>query len=692
MTGPQPPKDAARAAPAREAMSNQALNLVFDAAVRAHQGGDLARAEQGYRQVLRSIPDFAQALQLLGVLRAQSGSLDEAEGLLRQALARGAGWDALGNLGRVLAEQGKQDEAELAYRQALKLNPGYADALNNLGIIRQSQSRFAEAEQMYRRALELDAAGVSALGNLASLLLDRGRLDEAESQYRRLLALCPKDAEAWNRLGLVLFMSRRHAEAAQAYRNALSIQPRHGDSALKLAYANRAHCAWATLETDDARVRQLVASGLGAGIRPFPRLAEPGVDALALRETARQYGGDWLKSAFAQPPLVPSGHDYGHAHCRIGYLSADFHDHATLHLLIGVLEAHDRSDFSIALYSHGQESEDAWRLRAQAAVDSFVDISTFSDHEASRRIAADEVDILVDLKGYTQNGRLAISAYRPAPIIVSWLGYPGTLGETRLADYLIGDPVVTPVDHAAYYSETLALMPHCYQPNDRNRAIGPTPSRAEAGLPETGLVFCSFNQAYKLGPEMFDTWCALLREVPGSVLWLLDPGPEARANLAREAEARGVPAERLVYADKLPLAAHLARLGLADLALDTYPYTSHTTGSDALWAGVPMLTRMGETFASRVGASLLRAVGLDELVTTTQADYQRLALALAADPPRLAGLRARLAENRRSAPLFDTERFTRDLERLYRRILAECVQGTRRPIVLDDPAHAAPGE
>jgi len=312
----------------------------------------------------------------------------------------------------------------------------------------------------------------------------------------------------------------------------------------------------------------------------------------------------------------------------------------------------------------------------------FRDIRELSDRAAAALIADDGIDILVDLKGYTQHSRLEITALRPAPVIVSWLGYPGTLGHARLADYLIGDAMVTPPEHAGHFSETLALMPHCYFPTDRQRAIGSKPGRAEAGLPEKGFVFCSFNQSVKFNPASFDVWCRLLSDVPGSVLWLLAPSAPAIANLRREALTRGADADRLIFAPLKPLTEHLGRLQLADLALDTYPYTSHTTGTDALWAGVPLVSRIGDTFVGRVAASLLNTVGLPELVTESWESYFSLAKTLALAPQGLAAIRQKLADRRLTSPLFDTLRFTRDLERLYSRVWQQHLEGRKEIISL----------
>ncbi|HKT98853.1 MAG TPA: hypothetical protein VJS30_20360, partial [Paraburkholderia sp.] len=375
------------------------------------------------------------------------------------------------------------------------------------------------------------------------------------------------------------------------------------------------------------------------------------------------------------------------ARLRIGYLSADFHDHATLRLLAGVLELHDPARFAIHLYSYGEAAPDAaWRERLAALPATRHEIGALTDAQAAAQIAQDGIHVLVDLKGYTTGTRLGITALRPAPAIVSWLGYPGSLGEPRLADYLIGDAVVTPPATAPFYSETLALMPHCYQPNDHRRECGRRPSRAEAGLPERGFVFCSFNQTFKHNAQMASLWCRLLAATPGSVLWLLDPGSErAQENLHSFFEAHGVARARVIFAQRLPQEAHLARLQLADLALDTLPTGSHTTGSDALWAGVPMVSAPGSLFAGRVGASLLHAVGLDALIARDLDAYFQIALALASDPAWHAQIRKQLARAKTDAPLFDTARFTRDLERLFVAIVEREAKsgGGGGPVVLE---------
>ena len=430
---------------------------------------------------------------------------------------------------------------------------------------------------------------------------------------------------------------------------------------------SRAWCEWADFDRWQPLVAQALADPDAPAWSPFHLLSLPGISAaqqhqaagrwMAARLQASRAERHALAAEFAAAPGVPTD-----GRIRLGYLSNDFHQHATALLMVEMLEAHDRGAFELFAYSYGADDGQGMRQRLQACFDHFSDIGGLDDLQAARAIHADGIHILVDLKGYTAATRTALLSYRPAPLQVSFLGYPGTLG-AGLCDYLVSDRFITPVATAGDYGEALACLPHSYQPHGRGAAAGPAPSRAEAGLPDDGLVLCCFNQAWKFTPAVFDTWCRLLDATPGSVLWLLrDDGAEG--NLRREAMARGVAPHRLVFAPQLPQAAHLARLQLADLVLDTAPYNAHTTASDALWAGVPVITWAGDTFAARVAGSLLHAVGLPELVTHHLADYAALAGALASDRPRLRALRDKLARLRPTAPLFDVPAYTRDLESL----------------------------
>ncbi len=382
---------------------------------------------------------------------------------------------------------------------------------------------------------------------------------------------------------------------------------------------------------------------------------------------SRRWVGRLLKSdggagrCLARPrPSVPK------SRITVGYLSGNFHSHAVAWLTAELFEKHDRGRFAIFGYSYGPDDRSPMRRRLAGAFDRFVDVKESSFAQAAQRIAADEVDILVDLMGYTKDTRPQILASRPAPIQVNYLGYPGTMG-AEFMDYILVDDFVVPPDQQPFFTERLVHLPGCFQANDSQREISSrTPSRAQCGLPEDGFVFCCFNNSYKITPAVFDVWMRLLKAVPASVLWLSEGNRFVSANLRREAKARGVAAERLVFARPEPLMSdHLARHRVADLFLDTFPYNAHTTASDALWASLPVLTLSGRTFASRVAGSLLRTLGLPELITTSLEDYEQAALRLARDRKQLGDLRSRLKANRKTSGLFDGGRFARDLEKAY---------------------------
>ena len=665
---------------------NQAeASRLIDEGNALEDAGRIGEAMQRYDESIRLMPGLARAHLNRGNILLATGDARAALDAYLSAVAHEPHNAAAHyNAGNAQVRLGYHQAALGAYAEAIRLKPDFVDAEVALGNAQEDLGLLVQAEASYRRALALRPEYAEVYYNLAKVLLGLGQLDRAEQCCRRALALRPGLAEAHQNLGLVLLGQQRRTEAEAAFRQALAHKPGYG-SALAEAYHCANHlCSWSRRKEDEDRLLALVDAGQG-GIPPFHLLSMDRPDnagkASFQRRAGLLFATEKLGSYLTGAAVSAAGHPE-RDRLRIGYLSADFYDHATMHLLQGVLEAHDRERFAIHGYSYGSTPDQVTQKAAQCC-DVFRDFAALSNADAAALIAADGIDILVDLKGYTQNTRIEISAQRPAPVIVSWLGYPGTLGHPRLADYLIGDPIVSPPRHAEHFSETLALMPHCYQPNDRERAIAATPRRAEVGLPDSGFVFCSFNQSYKFNPESFDAWCRLLAEVPGSILWLLAPTEPAVANLRREARSRGVAPERLVFAPRKQPAEHLGRLRLADLALDTFPCTSHTTGSDALWAGVPLVTRMGETFASRVAASLLHAAGLPELATRSRDDCFAVAKGLALAPQRLEAVRQKLADQRLKAPLFDTVRFTRDLERLYRRMWQQHAKGVKEIIILE---------
>jgi predicted O-linked N-acetylglucosamine transferase (SPINDLY family) len=618
---------------ARPADSPRRTGAIAPAMVQAsgcYDSGEWAQAEQLCRGVLDIQVEHFDALNLLGIIAGRTGRSGEAAEFLRRAVAaRPEAAAAHVNYGNVLRERGRLDEALESYDRAIRIAPDHAEAHYNRGTVLNKLQRFEEALQNYRRALEIRPDYAEAHANYGNVLKGLDRYQEAYQSYRHAFAVAP-DLE-WLR-GTWL-----HAQ-------------------LQL-------CDWTTLGSGIADLAEKIAAAQPAAA-PFAVIAAADRPPLQ-RQTAQIWVDATCPASTALPPI---GRRSRGTRLRVGYYSADFHAHATAYLIAELIERHDRSEFDVIAFSFGPDRDDDMRRRLVAAFDQFIDVRSRSDAEVAQLSRNLEIDIAVDLKGFTDHQRAGIFAHRAAPIQVSYLGYPGTMGAPYI-DYLVADPTLIPESTRQHYSEQIAYLPHSYQVNDRQRPIsGREFTREELGLPPEGFVFCCFNASYKITPEVFDIWMRLLRAVPGSVLWLLAPEAAARDNLRREALARGVAAERLVFAARLPLPEHLARHRAADLFLDTLPYNAHTTASDALWAGLPVLTRLGESFAARVSASLLNAIDLPELITHTAAEYEARALELARHPERLGELRAKLAAHRLTTPLFDSALCTRHLEDAYRQM------------------------
>lgn len=622
-----------------------------------------------YRKAIALKPDFAEAYNNLGAALGKLDKADEAVAAYQQALALNPRYaEAYNNLGNAYRARHEPEQAMAAYEKALSLKPGLAAAHFGVGNAYEDQGRHGEAIACYERAIALQSNYFEALCNLAAALDAQGRLDEAIVRFQQAVTIKSDDADIEHRLGNALFGRGRFKEAVVHYRKAVELKPEDGGCRLDLVHSLQQLCEWEGLDSNVELVRKSAFETPAADAvlaSPFSFLMLPGATAEEQRRCAETWAQVMYRprSAGRVEPRFDFGRPGGER-IHVGYLSSDFHHHATAHLMAQVFELHDRERFQITAYSYGPDDGSAMRKRIEKAFDRFVELRGRPDEEAARMIHADQVDILVDLKGYTQGSRSGILAFRPAPVQVNYLGYPGTMGAS-FVDYLIADGFIIPPEHEKDYTETVIRLPDCYQPNDRMRALPEAPSRKACGLPEDGLVFCSFNQTYKITPAMFDVWCRLLKAVPGSVMWLLASNPGAEANLKREAEARGVAADRIVMAPLVRPEEHLARMQCADLFLDTAPCNAHTTCSDALWMGLPVVTWAGETFASRVAGSLLTAMGAPELITYSLEDYYALAHDLASDRAKRDDIRSKLVANRDTAALFDSERLTRNLEQAY---------------------------
>lgn len=582
--------------------------------------------------------------------------------------------------------QGRHVEALLAADRGLELAPRDAELHSNRGISLSCLGRYRTALASFRTAIGLNAKDPELFCNLGAALIQVRDYANAVPALLEAVRLHPGDyPQPVGLLGTALQFLRRYAEAYVCYQQLALHSPQDAGLLAEKLFCSLRLCQWEDLSSSFETLGRQLRAGACSVTSPFAYQGIPGLSRKVLMELSQVVARASVTLANDVPgarlddvAVAPAKRKL-----RVGYMSADFREHAVGYLFSGVIEAHDKGEFEWFAYSCGKGDGSPLESRLREAFTVFRDIYDMAHDRVARMIRDDGVDILVDLSGWTVEGRPEVLALRPAPVQATWLGYPGTLGHPILADYLIGDPFVSPLDEADTFAETLALLPHCYLPNDDTRRIGPRPSREEAGLPEKGFVFCSFNQSFKIQPRIFDVWCRLLQEVAGSVLWLANYPDATRERLRAEAEKRGVAGERLIFAAFCKdNADHLGRLQLADLALDTTPYNSHTTGCDALWAGVPLVAVRGETFAASVSTSLLHAVGLAELVAGDLEGYFSLARDLALSPDRLVATRERLARNRENAPLFDTKRFARDLETLYREMWAQHCTGLREPIVI----------
>jgi predicted O-linked N-acetylglucosamine transferase (SPINDLY family) len=662
---------AAKSGQAAGGLAGQAAALGEDTAawlragVQYHQAGRLAEAEACYRRVLAAQPDNVAAFYSRGNALCDLERYEEAVECYCRALVLKPDFaEAFNNRGDALYELKRFGEALESCDRALALKPDLAEAFNNRGLALHELKRFEEALASYERALALKPGFAKAFHNRGNALLELKRFGEALASYEKALALKPDYAKAFNNRGIALGELKRFEEALESYEKALALKPDMANALSGEILCANTICDWGRKAALSARAIQRITEH-GSYDLPFSLLGYSGDPSLQL-----QCAQNFTASKFPSLPRpMCRGTPWRHEKLRIAYLSADFRGHPVAYLIAELIERHDRSRFEVIALDFSEDDGSEMRGRITSAFDRIVDVRTTSDLAAAELLHSLEADIAIDLMGHTKDSRPGILAHRPAPVQVSYLGYPGTTG-TPFIDYIIADKTVAPFEHQPFYTEKIVHLPDCFLVSDSTRTIAEgTPTRHEAGLPEHGFVFCCFNHNWKITPEVFDVWMRLLREVDGSVLWLRADNEGAERNLRREAQARGIDPARLVFAPPVPASEdHLARHRLADLFLDTPRYNAHTTANDALWAGMPMVTQLGEAFAGRVAASLLNAIGLPELVTHTLPDYEALALRLAREPALLDLFRTRLNANRFTHALFDADRFRRSIEEAYLRM------------------------
>jgi predicted O-linked N-acetylglucosamine transferase (SPINDLY family) len=592
--------------------------------------GRIEEAVESYDQVLRLVPNYAEAYQRRGIC---------------------------------LNDLNLSQAAAASFAQAIKSNPNDAQAFNGLGIALANLSQTEKAAQNFTKAIALDPNYKAAYNNFGNAMLALNRPELALASYDKAVELGAGNADTYNNRATALNALKRPQEAVANFGKVLELKPGYQFVRGLRQHARMYCCDWKDF---DAWLMDLVVRvRAGEVVTPsWPLLAL--IDVPAMHRAAAEI---WAKvKCPANVELGPLLAHPKHKKIRLGYYSADYHNHATANLTAELFERHDRDKFELLAFSFGPVQADSMQTRLKAAFDDFLEVSMHSDQDIAALSRQLEIDIAIDLKGYTEGSRTRIFAHRAAPVQVNYLGYPGTMAASYM-DYVIGDAIVIPEQEYQNYAEKVVTLPGSYQVNDSKRKIADKNfTRADLGLPKTGFVFCCFNNNFKILPECFDMWMRILGRVEGSVLWLFEDNPVASANLRAAARRRGIDEARLIFAPRISPADHLARQRLADLFLDTLPYNAHTTASDALWVGLPVLTCTGQAFAGRVAASLLTAVNLPELITTTMPDYESLAITLAKNPARLAVLRQKLADNRFTASLFDAGLFTKHIEDAYTRM------------------------
>ena len=630
-----------------------------------HQEGQFQQARALYEQVVEFNPDNFDALQLLGALASQIGDNERAIECLSAAIAINPTYaEGYNNRGCAYRSLKRYEESSRDFQHAVALKPGYADAYYNQGNLLHELKRFDDALASFDHAIRIKPSYAQAHFGRGNVFHETRQFDRALECYELAIAHQPNYAEAYNNASMVLIDQRQWAVAIDVGSNALALKPGYDFLRGILQHAKMNICDWDQHAESVAEIAVRIDAGEKTS-SPFGLLGLLDNPAIQQRCAATYTETKFPESKFLGE--IPKRSKA--SRIRVGYYSTEFYNHATAYLMAEFFELHDKNQFELIAFSIGRNKQDEMRARLMASFDQFLDVSTKTDFEIAQLSRELHIDIAVDLKGYTADRRTGIFAYRAAPVQVSYLGYPGTMGADYI-DYIIADHTVIPATASQYYTEKIVYLPDSYQVNDRKRSISEKIfTRQELGLPEHGFVFCCFNKSYKITPAIFDVWMRILQATTNSVLWLFEGDASAKHNLQQAAQQRGINSDRLIFAQEMPLPEHLARHRLADLFLDTLPYNAHTTASDALWAGLPVLTLMGSSFASRVSASLLVAIDLPELITTTPAQYEALALELGRNPAKLKTLKQKLSDNKHTTPLFDTPRITRQIEVAYQQMM-----------------------
>ena len=609
-------------------------------------------------------PNNSDAQNNLGNVLKQIGDYKKAKDCYEKAIEIQPNNAPLhNNLGSVLEKLGDYQKAKNCYDKAIQIQPNYLFALNNLGNLLKELGDYQKAKSCYEKAIQIQPSNLAVLNNLGNLLAKLEEYKKAISFYDEAIKNNPNHLLAYNNKGVILEKLKKYSESLKNYNSAFKINPNYNFLLGKVLYLKNCLCDWKHFDENLNSLKDKIKNN------------EPSSSPLStitlydLPELQKKSSDIWVKNRYSDKNKLGSILKYKtNKKIRLGYFSADFHNHATTHLMAYMLELHDKSKFELFGFSFGPDQKDEMRKRVSSSFDHFIDVRLKSDEDISKLSRSFRIDIAIDLKGFTTDDRFGIFIKRCAPIQVGFLGYPGTSG-TNFIDYIIADKTLIPKENQKNFSEKIIYLPNTYQPNDFIKKTSKKIfTREELGLPKDGFVFCCFCRNYKITPSIFDIWMNILKKIEGSVLWLIKDSDEGINNLKREAVNRAVNPDRIIFAENMPITEHLARHKMADLFLDTFPCNAHTTCSDALWSGLPVITLIGQSFASRLCGSLLNAIGLNELITTTKKDYEDLIINVAKDSKKLKIIKNKLENNKTTQPLFNTKLYTNNIERAYKEI------------------------
>jgi predicted O-linked N-acetylglucosamine transferase (SPINDLY family) len=640
----------------------ETITALLDEALSLCQSGQLVEGQKIYLQILEREPTNIKALSNLASIALHNGNLDESIALFKTSLSIDSTQPIANyNYGMALQKAKEFENALTAYNAAIMLNPNFIQAYNNRGLTHSELKRHEEALTDFNQAIGLNPDYAEAYNNRGLTHSELKRHENALADFNKAIGLNPIYAEAYNNRGLTHSELKRHEDALADFSRAFEINPEIDYLLGHFMHTKMHLCDWEGIDDLVNKTKKAIGNQ--------QKVATPFIIAslIGCPEIQKQNTENYIKATLPSVPLLPKiEQKTKNKKIKLGYFSADFHNHATMHLMAELFEHHDKTHFELIAFSFGPDLHDEWRTRAKSSFDQFIDVRDKSEIEIAELARLLALDIAVDLKGFTQDARTNIFTHRAAPIQVNYLGFPGTMGAGYI-DYIIGDHTLIPEDNKNCYSEKIAYLPNSYQANIKNRSIsGKTFTRKEMGLPEESFIFCSFNNNYKITPTVFDSWMRILNRVENSVLWLFKTNDTAVKHLKREAEVRGVNSSRLVFASRLPVEEHLKRIQLADLFLDTLPYNAHTTASDALRVGLPILTLVGDAFSSRVAASLLKTFNLQELITSNQNEYESIAVDIAKNPKKLLQLKSKLKDGLTTSSLYNSTLFTQQIESLYK--------------------------